>query len=103
MVDFASEIFKQLKGSQPPSNYRWTHHSLALTNLIDATERRTQVLNLLNELKAEAQPVIDLMQDTDVIKQLKQDKLQNLQYLAENHQVSPWYQSINAPKVNSIR
>lgn len=75
MVDYANEIYRQI-------------HNIDTCSPV-YEERRTQVLARLEELGEESAEIMSIIQDPDVVKQLKQDKLQNIQFLKENHNFKP--------------
>lgn len=56
--------------------------------LILAVElKREEILEKLQASQAEAQKVMDVIENPDVIAALRQDKLQNLQFLKDNYGV----------------
>ncbi|KAG0164914.1 eukaryotic translation initiation factor 3 subunit E [Apophysomyces sp. BC1034] len=74
MVDFVVELYKNI------------HH-------IDETPKefagkRENVLAQLEELQAEAQKVMEVLEKPEVIAALRHDKAQNLQYLKDNHNIT---------------
>ncbi|CAG8767635.1 16207_t:CDS:2, partial [Acaulospora colombiana] len=71
MVDFISELYKQIHNTDKvPSEF--------------ATKRQ-EVLQTLENLQAEAQKVLDIIENPEVITALRQDKLQNLHFLREKY------------------
>ena len=54
-------------------------------------ERRNQVLARLEELRDESSEIMNIIQDPNVIQQLKQDKIQNIQFLKANYNVCNEY------------
>lgn len=75
MVDYANEIYREIHPDEECSPVY--------------ENRRTQVLARLEELRNESSEIMTIIQDPDVIKQLKQDKLQNIQFLKENFNFKP--------------
>lgn len=49
--------------------------------------KREEILEKLQASQAEAQKVMDVIENPDVIAALRQDKLQNLQFLKDNYGV----------------
>ncbi|KAF8937646.1 eukaryotic translation initiation factor 3 subunit E, partial [Haplosporangium bisporale] len=47
--------------------------------------KREEILEKLQASQAEAQKVMDVIENPDVIAALRQDKLQNLQFLKDNY------------------
>lgn len=54
---------------------------------IELVERRKEILEKLQNSQAEAQKVMDVIENPEVISALRQDKLQNLQFLKDNYGV----------------
>lgn len=50
-------------------------------------KREQEVLKTLNELQAQAQGVMEVISNPEVVAALRQDKQHNLTYLKENHGV----------------
>eukprot|EP00126_Sphaerothecum_destruens_P001484 Sdes_comp14829_c0_seq1m3586 len=75
MVDFAMDIYKDLYQTD-----------VGPSSLI---EKREQVLKKLKSLQFECQPIIDLLTNVDILKQLRQDKVYNMQFLQENYGLNP--------------
>lgn len=50
-------------------------------------KREQTVVATLNELQAQAQKVMDVISNPEVVAALRQDKLHNLTYLKDNHGV----------------
>lgn len=70
MVDFAMDIYKNLHGSEQVPQ--------------EMFDRRTTVVARLNELQATAAPIVNFLTDESSVKQLRNDKTWNLQFLQEN-------------------
>ena len=51
-------------------------------------EKRESVVAKLKELQTECTPILRLLENQDLVKRLRQDKLFNAQYLEENYGVS---------------
>jgi hypothetical protein len=51
--------------------------------------REQSVLATFNDLQVKAEAVMDVISNPEVVSALRQDKLQNLNYLKENHNVRP--------------
>ncbi|KXN67320.1 eukaryotic translation initiation factor 3, subunit E [Conidiobolus coronatus NRRL 28638] len=79
MIDFTADLYKQINNTEDSTE--------------KFAEQRTQVLSKLEELQTEAQKVMSVIEKPEVIQALKQDKLQNIQYLKENFGFDP--ESIN--------
>lgn len=62
-------------------------HSLLCTIAIELVKKREDILEQLQNSQAEAQKVMDVIENPDVIAALRQDKLQNLQFLKDNYGV----------------
>jgi len=73
MVDFANDIYMALHKKQE--------------NFPGFTERRNEVLARLEKLQDQSSDIMNLIQDPNVIQQLKQDKLANITFLTENYNV----------------
>ena len=58
---------------------------------IELVERRKEILDKLQNSQAEAQKVMDVIENPEVIQALRQDKLQNLQFLKDNYGVCIFY------------
>jgi len=75
MVDFAMDIFKKLhKTDEVPAEMK---------------ERREKVVATLKELQGLCSPILKVMENQGLVKQLRQEKLFTQQYLEENHGVTP--------------
>jgi translation initiation factor 3 subunit E len=71
MSNYAVDLFQQLHPDEPvPEEFALKHEAAVST-----TER----------LQQEAQAVLDVIENPDVAQSLRQDKMQNLQYLKENY------------------
>jgi len=55
--------------------------------MLDVELKREEILEKLQASQAEAQKVMDVIENPDVIAALRQDKLQNLQFLKDNYGV----------------
>jgi hypothetical protein len=51
--------------------------------------KREQAVSTNEQLQQEAQAVLDVIENPDVAQALRQDKIQNLQYLKDNYNVIP--------------
>ncbi|KAG0270153.1 eukaryotic translation initiation factor 3 subunit E [Actinomortierella ambigua] len=71
MVDFTGQLYQKLKNSAEVPE--------------DMIQKREEVLKMLEDKQAEAQKVMDVIENPDVIAALRQDKFQNLQFLKENY------------------
>ncbi|KAI8882782.1 eukaryotic translation initiation factor 3, subunit 6 [Backusella circina FSU 941] len=79
MVDFVLDIYKTLHKTEETPN--------------EFVEKREAVLSKLEDLRAKAQKVMEVLEKPEVIAALRQDKAQNLQYLKDNYQFTE--ESIN--------
>ncbi|OBZ87808.1 Eukaryotic translation initiation factor 3 subunit E [Choanephora cucurbitarum] len=71
MVDFVLDLYKKLhKTEETPKEF---------------AEKREKVLSQMEELRAKAQQVMNVLEKPEVIAALRQDKAQNLQYLKDNY------------------
>jgi len=63
-------------------------YSLILKRILfshsEFTRKREEVLQTLQEFQSEAQKVLDIIENPEVLANLRQDKLQNLHYLEKN-------------------
>lgn len=57
------------------------------------------MVKTLNELQAQAQGVMEVISNPEVVSALRQDKQHNLTYLKDNHGVRPVFR----PRVESCR
>ncbi|CAG8576297.1 6837_t:CDS:2 [Paraglomus brasilianum] len=95
--------FLQLNEIYPAKDlYKAKYDLLAKTNMVDFiadlhkgineteetpeefTRKREEVLQTLQEFQSEAQKVLDIIENPEVLANLRQDKLQNLHYLEKN-------------------
>lgn len=75
MIDFVGDLYKRVNGlDEIPEEYK---------------QRREEVLNKRDQLEAATKKISDLLDDESVVTNLRSDKVQNLQYLKENHGVTP--------------
>jgi len=75
MVDFASDIYKKLYKTEevPP----------------EMKARRDQVVNNMKQLQNECGPLLRLLENQNLVKQLRSEKLFTLAYLEEHFQIRP--------------
>ena len=74
MTDFVGELHREVHGlDEVPDEYR---------------KKRDQVLKKRDELEQETAKISALLDDESVVANLRSDKVQNLQYLKENHGVT---------------
>ncbi|KAJ3300512.1 Eukaryotic translation initiation factor 3 subunit E [Borealophlyctis nickersoniae] len=78
MVDFSNQIYKEIHGLGEDDE-----------NEPGYAERRNVVLERFKALEDESSEIMTMIQDPDVIQQLKQDKLANVQFLTENYKFKP--------------
>ncbi|KAF9921670.1 eukaryotic translation initiation factor 3 subunit E [Linnemannia zychae] len=78
MVDFIDKLHGELKDAD-----------VTPTKTIESGKRREEILKQLQKLNTEAQMVMEVIEKREVIESLRQDKLQNLQYLREKHGMTP--------------
>ncbi|KAF9583379.1 eukaryotic translation initiation factor 3 subunit E [Lunasporangiospora selenospora] len=77
MIDFIEKLNGELKeASVTPA-------------AIELGKKREEILEQFQNQQAEAQKVMDVIENPDVIAALRQDKLQNLQFLRENYGMTP--------------
>jgi len=75
MVDLAMDIFSSLHpGESCPANM---------------TERREKVMGEFNTLNEEVKPILDLVQDSGRVHELKQERLFNITYLQQHLGIGP--------------
>lgn len=55
---------------------------------IELPKKREEILEQLEAAQAEARKVLDVIENPDVVAALRQDKVQNLQFLKDNYDVS---------------
>lgn len=73
MVDFVSSLYTKIHNTDDP-----------LEELIG---KRDVVLQRLKDLGEQSEKVMQLLEDPDVVGNLRSDKMQNMQYLKDNHGV----------------
>ncbi|CAB4486386.1 eukaryotic translation initiation factor 3, subunit 6 [Rhizophagus irregularis] len=71
MVDFISMLYKTIHDTEEVPN--------------EFSTKRDEVLQTLENLQSEAQKVLDIIENPEVISALRQDKLQNLNFLKEKY------------------
>ncbi|KAI8879964.1 eukaryotic translation initiation factor 3, subunit 6 [Backusella circina FSU 941] len=71
MVDFILDLYQKLHNTEEV--------------LQEFTDKRESVLAQMEELREKAQKVMDVLEKPEVIAALRQDKVQNFQYLKENY------------------
>ncbi|KAI0315824.1 eukaryotic translation initiation factor 3, subunit 6 [Amylostereum chailletii] len=75
MVDYAVNLFEQLNpDSEVPDEF---------------AAKRTNAMSTNERLQQEAQAVLDVIENPEVVQAMRQDKNQNLQYLKDNYGVTP--------------
>jgi len=75
MVDLAMDIHKALHSTEDvPQNM---------------TDRREEVVELMETLNSEVQPILELVQDQGRVAELRQEKLFNQAFLQEQHSIMP--------------
>lgn len=75
MVDYAMDIYRKLhKVEDVPAEMK---------------NRRETVLNKLKQLQFECTGILTLLEDQDLVKQLRADKLFNMAYLEQTYQIQP--------------
>lgn len=73
MTDYVGTLWKDIHGTEEiPEEF---------------TKKREQVLDSLKSLEEQSQKVLELLEDQEVILQLRSDKMANLKFLEENHGV----------------
>merc|ERR1711934_1251420 len=75
MVDYTVDIFKQQNPDQPEPE--------------DMKRRREEVISSMKSLEKECAPLTDLLKDQETVTRLRVDKLFNVAYLQEEHQIDP--------------
>lgn len=74
MVDFVGDLYKKIHGLEDiPDEYK---------------QKREQVLNRRDQLEEATRKISDLLDDENVVTNLRSDKVQNLQYLEKEHGVT---------------
>lgn len=63
-------------------------------SFIELAQKREDAVQTNQRLQSEAQVVLDVIEREEVAQALRQDKLQNLNYLSEHYNVKPSYWSI---------
>ncbi|KAK5724104.1 eukaryotic translation initiation factor 3 subunit E [Elasticomyces elasticus] len=75
MSDFVGDLYAQLHDlPERPAEY---------------TKKREEVLEQLHTYEEETQKIQDLLQDADVVNNLRSDKESNMKYLKDTHDVTP--------------
>eukprot|EP00891_Asterochloris_glomerata_P002480 jgi/Astpho2/2480/e_gw1.00048.70.1_t len=74
MVDYAMDIYQNLHGKAAPQSMK---------------DQRSQVVGKLKTLQAQAESIVEFLSNEGLVKQLKQDKAQNLQWLQQQHNIGP--------------
>eukprot|EP00743_Colponemidia_sp_Colp-15_P000810 GILK01000895.1.p1 GENE.GILK01000895.1~~GILK01000895.1.p1 ORF type:complete len:457 (+),score=91.27 GILK01000895.1:56-1372(+) len=75
MVDFAMDNYKALNpGAEVPK---------------EMVEKRGKVVSQLKRLQAECEPLVRVLDNVELVKQLRTEKLFNMSYLQENFQITP--------------
>jgi translation initiation factor 3 subunit E len=73
MVDFAADIHKALYNTEEiPQSMK---------------EHRTQVVARLRSLQTQVEPIVKCLEDPEVVKNFRQDRSFNIQFLQEDHQI----------------
>jgi len=75
MVDYAVDIYKKQNPGKGESE--------------EMKQRRNDVVKEMTTLKAECEPIIKLLADQELVRQLRADKLFNVAYLEAEHQINP--------------
>jgi len=73
MVDLAVDIYTARKEKPPAA----------------MLARREEVVGTMNALSAEVQPILEIVQDTGRVLELKQERLFNITYLQQQHGITP--------------
>ncbi|GAA5927783.1 hypothetical protein JCM3775_006079 [Rhodotorula graminis] len=79
MVTFVEALQRELEGKED---------SEEVAGHADFRKREEEVVKTLNELQAQAQGVMEVISNPEVVSALRQDKQHNLTYLKENHNVT---------------
>lgn len=74
MTDYVASLWKQLHNSEDVPD--------------EFSKKRDDVLQELKTLEEATTKILELLDDKDVIANIRQDKVANLQYLKDNHGVS---------------
>jgi translation initiation factor 3 subunit E len=95
MVDFILDLYQKLHNTEEVP--QGTHHCLLSCGAVykpplfffklEFAEKRENVLGQMEDLREKAQKVMDVLEKPEVIAALRQDKVQNFQYLKENYNV----------------
>ncbi|EEB07289.2 eIF3e subunit Int6 [Schizosaccharomyces japonicus yFS275] len=78
MTDYVANLWTELNGGK-------TDEAMVL----EFAKKRESVLEELSELEEEAQKILTVLEDPELIAALRQDKGQNLQYLQEHYNITP--------------
>jgi translation initiation factor 3 subunit E len=73
MVDFVSSLYTKIHNTDDPPE--------------ELIGKREVVLQRLKDLGEQSEKVMQLLEDPDVVGNLRSDKMQNMQYLKDNHGV----------------
>uniref|UniRef100_A0A7S1T814 Eukaryotic translation initiation factor 3 subunit E n=1 Tax=Compsopogon caeruleus TaxID=31354 RepID=A0A7S1T814_9RHOD len=73
MLDFAFELHRELYGGEPP---------------VEMVERREKVLFVLSSLREDCAPIMDLLEDEELMRDLQEKKLFHLAHLQEEFNVN---------------
>ena len=90
MVDLAIEFYRRRHGQEKaiPSGLKDAHSAPSITNSrLELSQRREATISQLQACKAAAAPVVRIFEDPQVLKQMRQDKQFNMQFLVENFNV----------------
>ncbi|KAI8377772.1 eIF3 subunit 6 N terminal domain-containing protein [Radiomyces spectabilis] len=74
MVDFVAELYKRLHNTEKTPE--------------DLLEKKDKVLVQLEDLRDQVQELMTVLEKPEVIAALRDDKIQNLEYLKENYQIT---------------
>ena len=108
LVDFALSLYEQLHPGEAAPPGEPLRASLFIENIIDAScnalefaVKRTKTLENIQKFEQEAQAVSSVIENPEVAQALRQDKLQNLQYLKDTYGVR--FFRIIAPRLRFSR
>lgn len=89
MVDYTISLYEQLNGDKPiPKGMPHIHRLLLMSELsLEFLSKRENAVSTHERLQQEAQVVLDVIENPEVAQALRQDKLQNLQYLKDHYNV----------------
>jgi translation initiation factor 3 subunit E len=93
LVDYTITLFEKVFPDQPvpeglmPAYNCFAEFSIHGLKNIEFATKRASTLSSINRLEQEAQAVLDVIENPDVAQALRQDKLQNLQYLKDTYGV----------------